>query len=187
MKDEEIRKPVFFSTNLHTDLSQAFEELEGINHDMREMVQFLDESGDKCADSEASAALRENADILLGITDTLDKWIVTYRDAVCDELEDNHLVYERDAYQTLSRILTWDKADIRQLVIWIRELKRLCAKIGLTLPYLLHVRSIPTEPVPEDVSKYPVFVVDRQGYCLCGMELAEVRYIDEVRDRMGLL
>jgi len=31
-----------------------------------------------------------------------------------------------------------------------------------------------------------VFVLDRQGYCLCGMGLDEVRSLDEVRDRMGL-
>ncbi|HJK59489.1 MAG TPA: hypothetical protein O0X20_04550 [Methanocorpusculum sp.] len=47
------------------------------------------------------------------------------------------------------------------------------------------MKQIPTEPIPEDVEKYPVFVLDRQGYCLCGMDLAEIRYIDEVRDLMA--
>ena len=53
------------------------------------------------------------------------------------------------------------------------------------MPYLLHVRQIPTEPVPDDVAKYPVFVMDRQGYCLCGVELAEIKHLDEVRDMMA--
>ncbi|HJJ63983.1 MAG TPA: hypothetical protein O0X09_02270, partial [Methanocorpusculum sp.] len=114
------------------------------------------------------------------------KWTTTYSNAVCEQLENNHLVYERDAYQTLTRVLQWDIVDVRQLARWIRELKELTAKIGLTMPYLLHVRQIPSEPIPEDVAKYPVFVMDRQGYCLCGMGLDEILSLDEVRDRMGL-
>lgn len=78
----------------------------------------------------------------------------------------------------------WDGVDVRQLARWIREMKELTSHIGLDVPYLLHVKQIPTEPIPEDVTKYPVFVMDKQGYCLCGMDLAEVRYIDEVRELM---
>jgi len=115
----------------------------------------------------------------------LEKWMITYEDAVNAQLADNHLVYERDSYQTLNRILQWDKADIRQLAHWIRNLKELTAHIGLTMQYFLHVRQIPTEPIPADVSTYPVFVLDRQGYCLCGMELDEILYIDEVREKMA--
>ena len=129
--------------------------------------------------------LRFYADAALGPTDDLEKWTTTYEDAVNEKLKGNHLVYERDTYQTLVRILQWDRVDVRQLARWIRELKELTSHIGLDVPYLLHVKQIPTEPIPEDVEKYPVFVLDRQGYCLCGMDLAEIRYIDEVRDLMA--
>lgn len=183
----EQNKPVFFSTNLHEELPDAFNELRDIANNLNEMVRVLDETSDKVSDGEAAAALKVNADMLLEQADNLEKWIITYSDAVCEGLEDNRLVYERDAYQTLTRILTWDKADIRPLARWIQELKQLLAPLGLTMPYLLHVRSIPTEPIPPEISKYPVFVLDRQGYCLCGMELVEIRSIEEVRDRMGLL
>lgn len=187
MTEEEIKKPVFFSTNLHDDLSHAFQGLREVQDVLNEAVRVMEESADKASTPEHEHDLRENADIILGQADNLGMWITTYEDAVCSALAENHLVYERDAYQTLTRILTWDKADVRTLARWIKELKSLCAVIGLTMPYLLHVRQIPTDPVPEDVSKYPVFVVDRQGYCLCGMELAEVLSLEEVRDRMGIL
>ena len=154
MTDNE--KPVFFSTHLHDDLEHAFDDLRRIH-------------------GEIAAVIR---------TDDLEKWTTTYEDAVNEKLKGNHLVYERDTYQTLVRILQWDRVDVRQLARWIRELKELTSHIGLDVPYLLHVKQIPTEPIPEDVEKYPVFVLDRQGYCLCGMDLAEIRYIDEVRDLM---
>ncbi|MDO5846109.1 MAG: hypothetical protein Q4Q04_04200 [Methanocorpusculum sp.] len=185
MTDDNFQKPVFFSTNLHDDLPQAFDELRKIHEALSGIVRVMDERSDSAATPEHKNDLQENADLLLGQADNLEKWITTYEDAVGAELADNHLVYERDTYQTLTRILIWDKADVRQLARLIRELKVLTGKIGLTMPYLLHVRQIPTEAVPDDVAKFPVFVVDRQGYCLCGMELEEIHSLDEVRDMMS--
>lgn len=181
----EQNKPVFFSSNLHGELNHAFEDLEEISSTLTAIIRNLEEYAGSVENKDIETYLRDVSDQLIGQTDNLEKWAVTYKDAVCADLEDNKLVYERDTYQTLGRILQWDKADVRQLARWIRELKILTEKIGLTMPYLLHVRQIPTEPVPDDVSKYPVFVMDRQGYCLCGMELAEVKHLDEVRDLMS--
>lgn len=179
------KKTVFFSTDLHNDLSRAFEDLRRIHEDFAEMIKIIEEASDASADAAYKQDLRRYADGFLGAADDLEKWMITYANAVNAQLADNHLVYERDAYQTLNRILQWDKADVRQLARWIRDLKELTAHIGLTMPYLLHVRQIPTETIPADVTTYPVFVMDRQGYCLCGMELEEILYIDEVREKMA--
>ena len=181
---DEFKKPVFFSANLHDDLSHAFEDLEKVHSMLEQIVRNMEETADLPENEAVRVYLRDTADLVLGQADALEKWTTTYENAVCEQLENNHLVYERDTYQTLTRILQWDIVDVRQLARWIRELKELTAHIGLTLPYLLHVRQIPTEPIPEDVAKYPVFVLDRQGYCLCGMGLDEIRSLDEVRDRM---
>ncbi|HJJ57541.1 MAG TPA: hypothetical protein O0X40_05100 [Methanocorpusculum sp.] len=178
-------KPVFFSSNLHDDLDRAFGDLDDISSTLTAIARNLEDYAGSVENTEIERYLRDVADQLIGQTDNLEKWVITHEDAVCEKLKDNKLVYERDTYQTLGRILQWDKADVRQLARWIRELKILTEKIGLTMPYLLHVRQIPTEPIPDDVSKYPVFVMDRQGYCLCGMELAEVKHLDEVRDLMS--
>lgn len=186
MTEEEFKKPVFFSANLHNDLETAFDDLAKIHSMLTQIVRNMEETADRPENEALRVYLRDTADLILGQSDELEKWTTTYSNAVCEQLENNHLVYERDAYQTLTRILQWDIVDVRQLARWIRELKELTAKIGLTMPYLLHVRQIPTEPVPEDVAKYPVFVMDRQGYCLCGMGLDEIHSLDEVRDLMGL-
>lgn len=183
---DEFKKPVFFSANLHNDLETAFDDLAKIHSMLTQIVRNMEETADRPENEAIRVYLRDTADLILGQSDELEKWTTTYSNAVCEQLENNHLVYERDAYQTLTRVLQWDIVDVRQLARWIRELKELTAKIGLTMPYLLHVRQIPTEPIPEEIAKYPVFVMDRQGYCLCGMGLDEVRSLDEVRDRMGL-
>ena len=180
MTDNE--KPVFFSTHLHDDLAYAFEDLKRIHGDITAVIRSMEDAAANCPDAERENELRLYADAVLGPADDLEKCATTYADAVNVQLEDNHLVYERDTYQTLVRILQWDGVDVRQLARWIMEMKELTSHIGLDLPYLLHVKQIPTEPIPEDVAKYPVFVLDKQGYCLCGMDLAEVRYIDEVRE-----
>ena len=181
---EEFKKPVFFSANLHNDLDTAFDDLAKIHAMLTQVVRNMEETADRLENEAIRVYLRDTADLVLGQADELEKWTTTYQNAVCEQLENNHLVYERDAYQTLTRILQWDMVDVRQLARWIRELKELTAHIGLTLPYLLHVRQIPSEEIPEDIAKYPVFVLDRQGYCLCGMGLDEILSLDEVRDRM---
>ncbi|HJJ64767.1 MAG TPA: hypothetical protein O0X48_00460 [Methanocorpusculum sp.] len=183
---DEFKKPVFFSANLHNDLETAFDDLAKIHSMLTQIVRNMEETADRPENEAIRVYLRDTADLILGQSDELEKWTTTYSNAVCEQLENNHLVYERDAYQTLTRVLQWDIVDVRQLARWIRELKELTAKIGLTMPYLLHVRQIPSEPIPEDVAKYPVFVMDRQGYCLCGMGLDEILSLDEVRDRMDL-
>ena len=183
---DEFKKPVFFSANLHNDLETAFDDLAKIHSMLTQIVQNMEETADRPENEAIRVYLRDTADLILGQSDELEKWTTTYSNAVCEQLENNHLVYERDAYQTLTRVLQWDIVDVRQLARWIRELKELTSKIGLTMPYLLHVRQIPSEPIPEDVAKYPVFVMDRQGYCLCGMGLDEILSLDEVRDRMDL-
>lgn len=177
-------KPVIFSTHLHEDLERAFDELWDLHEEIMETIRSMEDTAAKSSDKEREAELRSYADALLGPADDLEKWITTYEDAVNARLDGNHLVYERDTYQTLVRILQWDHVDVRQLARWIQEMKELTSHIGLDVPYLLHVKQIPTEPIPEDVAHYPVFVMDLQGYCLCGMGLDEVRFIDEVRERM---
>ena len=181
----ENEKPVFFSTHLHDDLEYAFEDLWKIHEELTETIRRMEETAVRSSDKERESELRSYADAFLGPADDLEKWITTYEEAVNAKLAGNHLVYERDTYQTLVRILQWDHVDVRQLASWIREMKELTSHIGLDVPYLLHVKQIPTEPIPEDVAKYPVFVLDLQGYCLCGMDLNEVRYIDEVRELMA--
>ncbi|HJJ55962.1 MAG TPA: hypothetical protein O0X14_00435 [Methanocorpusculum sp.] len=178
-------KPFIFSMNLNKDLDHAFNDLHNLQADLAEIIDHIKELNLSTDNSENSNKLFEYIDALLDISNNLDKWSKTYESVVNTNLKNNSLVYERDTYQTLVRILQWDHVDVRQLARWIRELKEFTNHIGLDLPYLLHVKQIPTELVPDELKRYPVFIIDRQGYCLCGLELDEILHIDEVRDKLS--
>ena len=126
---DEFKKPVFFSANLHNDLETAFDDLAKIHSMLTQIVRNMEETADRPENEAIRVYLRDTADLILGQSDELEKWTTTYSNAVCEQLENNHLVYERDAYQTLTRVLQWDIVDVRQLARWIRELKELTAKI----------------------------------------------------------
>ena len=73
---------------------------------------------------------------------------------------------------------------MRDLKRWIKELKDICEKIGLNPSDLINFKKLTAQPVPEDLVKFPVYALDRQGYCLIGAGHDEVLHISEVRERM---
>ena len=95
-----------------------------------------------------------------------------------------HIILERDAYMKIYQIYKWDGADVRDLKTWIKELKEICSKVGLNARDLLNFKKLTARPVPEDLAKFPVYALDRQGYCLTGPEFDEVMHVDEVREAM---
>jgi hypothetical protein len=96
-----------------------------------------------------------------------------------------HIILERDTYMKIYQIFKWDGHDVRDLKGWIRELRELCSKIGLHTEDLLDFSKLTARPVPDDVKKYPVYAVDRQGYCLTGPQYDRVIHIEEIREEMA--
>jgi len=87
-------------------------------------------------------------------------------------------------HEKFYQIFKWDGADVRDLKRWIKELKEICEKIGLNARDLINFKKLTGQPVPDDVVKYPVYALDRQGYCLIGVNHDEVLHISEVRERI---
>jgi len=95
-----------------------------------------------------------------------------------------HIILERDAYMKIYQIYKWDGADVRDLKSWIKDLKEICDKVGLNARDLLNFKKLTAQPVPDDIAKFPVYALDRQGYCLTGPEFDVVMHIEEVREAM---
>jgi len=95
-----------------------------------------------------------------------------------------HIILERDAYMKIYQIYKWDGADVRDLKSWIGDLKEICSKVGLNTRDLLNFTKLTAQPVPEDIAKFPVYALDRQGYCLTGPGFDVVMHVDEVREAM---
>ncbi|HWQ63091.1 MAG TPA: hypothetical protein VN429_01645, partial [Methanospirillum sp.] len=97
-----------------------------------------------------------------------------------------HIAQERDVYMKLFQIIKWDTIDVRDLRRWLIELRELCQIIGLRVEDLINFKRIDTQPIPADIARYPVLVLDKSGYCLSGEKWDKVIHKDEVREEMGL-
>ena len=58
-------------------------------------------------------------------------------------------------------------------------------KRGQPKRFLLNFKKLTAQPVPEELAKFPVFALDRQGWCLTGPAYDTVMHIDEVREKMA--
>jgi len=96
-----------------------------------------------------------------------------------------HIILERDAYMKIYQIFKWDGNDVRDLKRWIKELKEICEKVGLRMEDLINFQKLTAQPVPEELKKFPVYALDRQGYCLTGKNFDEVMHIEEVREKIA--
>jgi len=96
-----------------------------------------------------------------------------------------HIILERDAYMKIYQIFKWDGKDVRDLKRWIKELREICEKVGLRMEDLLNFKKLTAVPVPEDLAKFPVYALDRQGYCLTGPTYDVVLHIEEVREKIA--
>ena len=96
----------------------------------------------------------------------------------------SQVILERDAYMLLYQIFKWDTNDVRDLRSWVRDFNHVCKTIGYLPEDLLNLSRMTATPVPEDVVRYPVYAVDKHGYCLCGKNCDDIMYIDEIREEM---
>jgi hypothetical protein len=103
---------------------------------------------------------------------------------VGDNEKINQIVLERDLNMSMVRILKWGKFDARELREWVKELTELGKRSGFNLRDLIKAGQIPSEPIPEEILRYPTWAVDRYGYCLAGAEMEKVMHVDEIREEM---
>jgi len=96
-----------------------------------------------------------------------------------------HIILERDAYMKIYQIFKWDGNDVRDLKRWIKELKEICDKVGLRMEDLINFQKLTAQPVPDEFKKFPVYALDRQGYCLTGKNFDEVMHTEEVREKIA--
>jgi len=90
-----------------------------------------------------------------------------------------------------ARIRAWDHEDVEQLGRYLEDATYLCREGELDLENELRARGVdlselPSEPVPEDLTGYPVWALDRHGRALVDWneDDAEIVPIDEIREWM---
>jgi len=176
----------FFGVELHQKFSDMLSELLNIEDDLKTLSKDVAKLGGKLSPDESKELVKESrtaayelAQQVHDVRDFLDFYLKQDKESV-------QIVLERDTYMKIYQIFKWDGNDVRDLKNWLRELKDLCAKIGLHMQDLVNFSALTAKPVPEEIAKFPVYAIDRQGYCLTGPDHDVVMYIGEVREAMGL-
>jgi hypothetical protein len=174
----------FFGVELNQKFEDMILELKEIEESLKDLSKDMAKLGGKISSEEfneilkeSRAAAYEHAQQVKDIRTFIEFYLKSEKNVT-------HIVLERDAYMKIYQIFKWDGADVRDLKRWIVELREICDKIGLNIKDLINFRKLTAKPVPDDLVKFPVYALDRQGYCLTGPSLDIVMHIDEVREKM---
>lgn len=92
---------------------------------------------------------------------------------------------------TLSQeIQNWDKDDLYYLMRDIKQLNQLILDYNFCdwsenypdtdKDHWIDLNEIPSEPVPDEVSGYPVWLVDKKGFALVGEAADEIEQLSEI-------
>jgi len=175
----------FFGVELNQKFGDAINDLsnieDGLKHLSAEMVNLKQEATPaefKEMVKEARALSFEYAQQVRDTRQFLEFYLKSDQNTT-------HIILERDAYMKIYQIYKWDGADVRDLKSWIQDLKEICEKVGLNARDLLNFKKLTAQPVPEDIAKFPVYALDRQGYCLTGPGFDVVMHVEEIREAMG--
>ncbi len=174
----------FFGVNLNKKFEEMISQLLEVEGNLKDFSKDIAKLGGnlspedfKAAMKELRAAAYEDAQQVKDVRQFLAFYLKSDKNTT-------HIILERDAYMKIYQIFTWDGSDVRDLRRLIKELREICDKVGLHLQDLVNFKKLTLQPVPEDIMKFPVYALDRQGYCLTGVAYDSVMHINEVREQM---
>ncbi|WP_048152818.1 hypothetical protein [Methanolacinia paynteri] len=173
----------FFLTEIHEKFRNNVNEIKDITKTLQELkkdlrnLKFLDEKEIKSGISGVGSSL----DFLSKRLDDVADFFEFY---LGNESSVNVVLLERDAYMKINQILRWNKVDVRELKRWVEELDEIAGNLKRNPHDLLNFRKLPTIDIPDAAIKYPVWAIDKSGYCLAGSDYSEIIHIDEVLEEM---
>jgi len=175
----------FFGVELNQKFEDMILELKDAEESLKDLSKDIGKLGGNLGAEEAKELIKEcraiayeNAQQIKDVRTFLDFYLKSDKTST-------HIILERDAYMKIYQIFKWDGADVRDLKRWIKELKEITDKIGLNMRDLINFKKLTAQPVPEELAKFPVYALDRQGYCLTGPAFDIVMHIDEVREKIA--
>lgn len=95
------------------------------------------------------------------------------------DLED---MYDQYLDRLVGRIEIWDKQDVCELRDMLNTLKNSCKEIPYYRPFSdrIDMSDLPTEEVPESLTYYPVWAMDKEGRCLVGVDANDIEHAEEI-------
>jgi hypothetical protein len=175
----------FFGVELNQKFVDSINDLKEIEENLRELSREIAKFLTPLSADELKNAIKESRASAYEFSQQLKDVRGFFEFYLKSDKNSMHIILERDTYMKIYQIFKWDGHDVRDLKTWVRELRELCSKIGLHTEDLLDFSRLTARQVPDDVKKFPVYAVDRQGYCLTGPAYDRVIHIEEVREEMG--
>ncbi|WP_421909963.1 hypothetical protein [Methanolacinia petrolearia] len=173
----------FFLTEIHEKFRNnvtEIKEITGVLQDLKKDLEKMDSLGEK----EIKFGISGFGNSLDFLAKRLDDAADFFEFYLGNESSVNVVLLERDAYMKLNQILRWNKVDVRELKRWVEELEEIAGDLKRNPHDLLNFRKLPTIDIPDAAIKYPVWAIDKSGYCLAGSDYSEIIHIDEVLEEM---
>ncbi|HNX17036.1 MAG TPA: hypothetical protein PKM50_01760 [Methanoregula sp.] len=174
----------FFGVELNQKFEDMINELKEIESSLKDLSLDIQKLSEKSSPEELRESIKEcravsyeNAQQVKDVRTFLDFYLKSDKTST-------HIILERDAYMKIYQIFKWDGSDVRDLKRWIKELNDICEKIGLNMRDLINFKKLTSQPVPPELATFPVYALDRQGYCLTGPAYDAVMHIDEVYEKI---
>ncbi len=149
--------------NLEEKYVDTLRELDEYVDDIKDISKTLRELTKKVDDNEIIRTLNENRNVLFDIAQQIRDIKYFHEFYFKEDSGVRHITRERDTYMLLYQIMKWDTIDVRDLLVWLNNLRELCDAIGLRPEDLVNFRRLDTQPIPEDIASYPVLVKDNNN------------------------
>jgi len=179
----EEHEAAFFQTEIHEKYRNNLAEIREISKNILELKRDVIEIG-SLNEQDAKSRIDMTGSSLELLGKRLEDVSSFFEFYLGDESSVNIVLLERDAYMKINQILRWNIVDVRELMRWIRELEEICKDLKRNPHDLIDFRSLPTSEIPEKALRYPVWAIDKYGYCLAGQDYSEIIHIDEVLEEM---
>lgn len=75
-------------------------------------------------------------------------------------------------------IRTWDKENVIELKDAIEAVFRMDENAD----QIIDMSDLPTEPIPDGLETYPIWAMDKKGYCLVGDAADSIEHISDIQE-----
>lgn len=173
----------FFLTEIHEKFRNNVNEIKDITRTLQELKKDLRKMN-SLGEKEIKSGIGGIGNSLDFLAKRLDDTADFFEFYLGNESSVNVVLLERDAYMKINQILRWNKVDVRELKRWVEELEEIAGDLKRNPHDLINFRKLPTIDIPDAAIKYPVWAIDKSGYCLAGSDYKEIIHIDEVLEEM---
>lgn len=85
---------------------------------------------------------------------------------------------------TKEDILAWDREDIHDLKDMIDELSK-SLEYPQKIDQIIDFSALPSEYISDRLTTYPIWSMDKRGYCLVGSAADSIEHIEDIKSWYG--